>query len=324
MKMSIGFDVSKETVDVALFDGSTMEHFQVSNSVSGFTVILKRCSSYKQDEQIITMEATGVYHQCAAEYFQTKGYMVSVVNPLVIKGYSQMIMMRAKTDKADAKIIAEYGFTGKAYLYKPKSEKSLKIQGFLKAINDLQQMRIQNRNRLEALSHHARPMAEVQNIYKELNNTIDSQIKQIEKEILVLVNQEYSNEYHHLLTIPGVGKRSASAMVGYFGEMEDFLSAKQLVSFMGMNPSLRESGTSVRGRGFISRKGNGYLRKIIYMAALSASKYNKSCKDLYDRLFAKGKSKKVALIAVANKLTRQIFAIVKYNRGYDPNFCGTN
>ena len=113
----------------------------------------------------------------------------------------------------------------------------------------------------------------------------------------------------------------AGAVIGYFGDMKDFETAKQLVCFIGSNPSPKESGSSVKGRGSISRKGNGYLRKLFFLAALSACKWNRSCKDLYERLVAKGKAKKVALIAVANKLIRQVFAVTKYSRGYDPVFC---
>lgn len=320
MKMSIGFDVSKETLDVAFFDNNKIEHFQVANSVKGFKEIQKKCDASPTGEQMITMEATGVYHQCAAEYFHLRGFSVSVVNPLIIKRYGEMKMLRAKTDKVDSKSIAQYGFSESPSPYKQKSEKTLKIKGFLKAIDDLKTIRTQNMNRLEALAHHAVVITEVQKIYVDLNQIIENQIKQIEKDIVQLAKQEYGKQYDNLLSIPGVGDRTASAVVGHFDSMSDFESAKQLASFIGINPSLRRSGSSVRGRGAISKKGNGYLRKLFYMAALSASRYNKSCKDLYDRLLAKGKKKKIALVAVMNKLVRQVFAVVKYNREYNPNF----
>jgi len=99
MKMSIGFDVSKETIDAAFFDGTAIKHVQVENSRKGFSQILKKCERYDSADLIFSMEATGVYHQCCAEYFFDKGYTVSVINPLIIKRYADMKMLRAKTDK---------------------------------------------------------------------------------------------------------------------------------------------------------------------------------------------------------------------------------
>ena len=324
MKMSIGFDVSKDTVDVAFYDGIKMEHIQVENSEWGFTQVFKRSRKCALEEQILTMEATGVYHQRCAEFFHNRGYHVSVVNPLIIKRYADMKMMRAKTDKVDSQLIARYGWSERPAQYKVPSENRLKIKAFLRVIESLQHMKTQNRNRLEALDYNALDMDDVKAVFIGLNKQIDDQIKQIEKKIALLVRNENDEEYRHLLSIPGIGKRTASAVVGYFGTLEDFSSAKQMVGFVGTNPSPRTSGSSVRGRGSISRKGNGYLRKLLYIAALSASKHNKACSDLYERLLAKGKAKKVALIAVANKLIRQIFAVVKYNREYDPFFCSIN
>ena len=320
MKKSIGFDVSKSTVDAAFFDGTTMDHFQVENSASGFLQILKKTSLDSTTELIFTMEATGVYHQRCAEFFSNRGYFVSVVNPLIIKRYADMRMSRAKTDKVDAQLIARYGWNEEPYAYRAPSENRCKIRAFLKVIASLQDAKTQNRNRLEALGQHARDMSEVATVFTDLNSHISARIKEIEKTICALVKEESAEEYDHLLSIPGVGKRLASAVVGYFGSLDDFESAKQLASFIGANPSPRSSGSSVRGHGTISRKGNSYLRRLFYLAALSAYKYNKSCMALYERLVTKGKAKKLALIAVANKLIRQVFAVVKYSRGYDPDF----
>jgi transposase len=320
MKMSIGFDVSKATLDVAMFDGQKLDHLKVANTEKGFEEILHKTRENSLSETSITMEATGAYHQRAADYFYLKGFTVYVVNPLRVKRYSEMKMLRAKTDKVDSKIIAQYGFFEGGRPYRKKSEKSLKIQGLLKAIDDLCQMRAQNKNRLEALNQGSEEVKDIMVIFQRLNTQIESEIVQMENKIRELSQEVSIKTYQNLLTIPGVGKRIAPAMIGYFGRMEEFDTAKQLVSFLGINPSPKISGTSVRGRGMISRKGNRYLRKLLYMSALSACRYNISCKTLYERLIEKGKAKKIALVAVANKLARQIFAVSKYERRYDPNF----
>ena len=99
-----------------------------------------------------------------------------------------------------------------------------------------------------------------------------------------------------------------------------FETASQLCSYVGITPTIRESGSSVRGRSRISKVGNKKLRNLLFLASFSACKYNKTCKALFDRIVAKGKSKKLALIAVANKLLKQAFAIAKSGLPYDENF----
>jgi len=109
-------------------------------------------------------------------------------------------------------------------------------------------------------------------------------------------------------------------ILGFFGKFEDFENSKQVVSYIGINPSPYQSGTSVKGSGKISKKGNKFLRTKLYMSSLSAAKSNPSCSRLRERLKEKGKSNKQIRIAVANKLVRQIFAVLKFNKDWDPCF----
>mgnify|MGYP000639700332 CR=1 FL=1 len=101
---------------------------------------------------------------------------------------------------------------------------------------------------------------------------------------------------------------------------ERFNTASELCSFAGLTPIIRESGSSIRSRPRISKMGNRRLRKVLFICSFSASKHNKACKELYNRIVAKGKSKKLALIAVSNKLLKQSFAIAKSGLPYDENF----
>jgi len=97
-------------------------------------------------------------------------------------------------------------------------------------------------------------------------------------------------------------------------------TAKQLCSYVEITPTIRQSGSSVRGKSRISKMGNRKLRNLLFLCAFSACKHNKACKELYDRIVSKGKSKKLALIAVSNKLLKQAFAIAKSGLVYDENF----
>ena len=99
-----------------------------------------------------------------------------------------------------------------------------------------------------------------------------------------------------------------------------FENARQLCCFTGITPTIRQSGTSVRGRSRISKVGNRKLRNLLFLCSFTACKYNKACKELYERIVEQGKSKKLALIAVCNKLLKQAFAIAKSGTYYQENY----
>jgi len=320
MKKSIGIDVSMDTLDVALYDGNSYTCKVFENNEAGFRKLEKEIENGIKSDKLISMEATGVYHLKVAVYFQKKGYNVSVINPLITRRYSEMKMLRAKTDPVDSRTIAEYGFQEKPYYFIQKDDKRERISQLLKQIDDLHKMENENKNRIHALKKIPLIDETVLSIYMEIDEYLKLKEHEAEKKIKVIIEEFYSDEYKKLILIPSVGNRVSSLIIGYFGRFENFQNSKQVSSFIGLNSSCRQSGKSINGKGNISKKGNRYMRKIFFMAALSASKHNKACMAQYERLLNRGKSKRVALIAVANKLTRQIFAIMKYDRIYDENY----
>lgn len=319
MKVSIGIDVSMDTLDVALYDGKSHKILRCENRETGFSEIEKELIGYDRADILISMEATGIYHLKMAVYFHERGYLVSVLNPLIMKRYTEMKMLRAKTDSVDARAIAEYGYTESPCYFIPKKGQNERIIQLLKLIGGLHRTKSEIRNRFHALKRVPGADETALLICEKLEACIDAEISQAEQKINQILKEYYSDDNKRLREIPGVGKRLSSLVIGFFGKFENFDNAKQVSSFIGLNPSRRQSGVSLNGRGIISKKGNRYIRKIFYMAALSASKHNSACKAQYERLLENGKSKRVALIAVANKLARQIFAIMKYDRVYDPN-----
>ena len=118
-----------------------------------------------------------------------------------------------------------------------------------------------------------------------------------------------------------IGKRATAMLIVATQGFKNTVSHRQLVSFAGLAPVQKSSGTSIKGRPSISRQGGKELRDVLYMCAMNAKKNNIACKALYDRLIVKGKSSKLALIAVCNKLLTQVFAVVKNNTIYQPNYC---
>ncbi len=358
--LSIGIDVSKEKVDIALYNGTDYAFKSYENSTKGVKRMIRevkkmrvskgssqeRRSKVRQQrkrdnkqqevnpEIHFIMEATGTYHLMYANTLHKNGYDAYVVNPLIIKRYGEEKLRRAKTDKADAKLIAEFGYhniVNKAndtnssvspYLFRPNSKTSMKIKLMVRTIDQLYISKNRSSNQIEALSQYDNGYSkESIKALKSINKKIDHEIEKLEKQIKTLImNTEYRETYERVTSIPGIGDRTASALIGYFEKFDNFENAKQIAAYIGLNPSIKESGKSIKKRGRISRIGNPYLRKLFFMAALSASVHNTQCRELYERLLLKGKDKKLIITAVAHKLLRQAFAVVKYERMYDPAY----
>ena len=146
---------------------------------------------------------------------------------------------------------------------------------------------------------------------------IKKEIKTLEGRLLVIVKQEHQEILTGLKTILGIGNITAAMLVVLTDGFSKFETASQLCSYVGITPTTRESGSSVRGRARISKVGNKKLSNLLFLCSFNACKHNKACRELYERIVNKGKSKKLALIAVANKLLKQCFAIAKSGRPYD-------
>lgn len=160
-------------------------------------------------------------------------------------------------------------------------------------------------------------------VYRSLKRDLKhlkKEIKAIELRLLKLVKEDQQEQLTLLKSIPGMGEKTALFLIVSTDGFAKFERAGQLCSYVGITPTIRESGSSVRGRSRISKVGNKKLRNLLFLCAFSACKYNKACREIYERIVAKGKSKKLALIAVANKLLKQAFAIAKSGRPYDENF----
>ena len=207
-------------------------------------------------------------------------------------------------------------------LYEPKSDVEKEIEVKLKILEDLKHQLTMLRNKRESLSHvPMKKLKENLEYYDELIRKIEKSIKELEKEIKELSKKNYQEEYKLLKSIPGVSDRTIGMIISVYGNFERFKSVKDISSFIGINPSIHESGTSVKKSGSIKKMGNPYARKILYMAALSAIRFNKYCRELYERLVSKGKAKKLALVAVAHKLLRQAYGVLKNRKPFDENFC---
>jgi transposase len=149
---------------------------------------------------------------------------------------------------------------------------------------------------------------------------LDDQVLVLEAELLTLLEQRFTQEMTLLRFIPGIGRKTAGMLLLFAGGFRRLDNYRQLIAKAGLSPREHTSGTSIRGKVRITKMGGGLIRGKLYRCSFAAKKFNTVCKALYERLVAKGKNGKVALIAVCNKLLKQAFAIVKSGVPYQAEF----
>jgi len=317
--MIVGIDTSNDFFDAtALEDDSVIFQRQFANNVKGFRLFLNAVKDYTVE--LVCIEATGPYHLRFAMFLNEHKFNITVVNPLVIKRYAQMKMSRAKTDKKDAYLIAFYAKEQKPELWKAPSEASLEIRQLDTHLELLMKHKRALANQLHAFKSTGTMVKGLEKQMEEQINQLNDDIKKIERKIESLVRSSYQKMADQLQSIPGIGKKSAYMMIVCTNGFSTFDNYKQVISFFGLAPRHYQSGTSVKGKTRICKMGMSRVRKILYMAGVTAIKCNKTCEDLYDRLRAKGKSHNLAIIAVVNKLIKQSFAIAKNNTYYQADY----
>ena len=312
-KKIFGIDISKDTFDVMDCSGN---YYQFDNNTKGFVKFLKLLNN----DCHCVMEATGYYHYQLAYFLVDNSIQVSVENPLSIKRFIQMKLSRVKTDKSDAKMICLYGQHQDLKLWVGYSKNQMECLQMIRLLDTYTKQSTALKNKLHAEQTLGNPSKIVVSSLKRSLKNLDRETLVVEEKLLELVKIEYQEVLTKVESIPGIGRKTAMMLVVLTDGFNRFESSSQLCSFCGLTPVIRQSGTSIKGRVRISKIGNSKLRNLLFMCSFTACKCNKACKAIYDRITEKGKSKKLALIAVCNKLLRQAFAIAKsgveYNKEY--------
>ena len=314
----IGIDIAKQTFDFAFEDGKKKWHFnKVKNTESGF----KKLEKWLDKNSLIVMEASGPYYFQLALYLYEKGYNVSVANPLVTRRFSQMFLHRAKTDKIDAKTLAQFGqlMHEKLKPWSPPEQAISQLRQMQTLMDGYKKELTMLRNRKEAFLAAGIMNPEVMESLERSIEHLKQEITLLEKKMEEISYEHYKENMELLQSIPGIGKKTAIALIVLTNNFKKFEHYKQLIAYVGMSPRIFESGESVKGKGHIAKMGNAYVRKLLYISAWSAKRWNKTANEMYERLKEKGKPERVIKVAIANKLLKQSFAIVKSGRPYDPN-----
>lgn len=320
MNAWLGIDVAKETVAVVLVrEQGKVEQTQFANNRKGFNslhhFLQKRV---KRTPLHACLEATGHYGDDLAQFLYEAGYNVSVVNPARIKSYADSQLSRSKTDASDATVIADFCRTQQPDLWTPPPPEQRELQALVRHLENLTHMRQQEVNRRQAGIPSPTVLA-----------TLDEHIAFLDQQIAALQQRLRDHLDHHpdlrsqrdlLTSIPGIGDLTAARLLAELPHWHTFTSPKQVAAFAGLSPRQHTSGSSVRGRTRISKRGSSRLRSALYMPAIVAKQHNPVLAAFAQRLLDAGKPKMAVIAAVMRKLLLLAFAILKSGRPFDPLF----
>jgi transposase len=317
MTSVVGLDVSKSKLAVVVVrpDGKQRQK-SCPNTAAGHAALVHWLAQYVEGPVPIGLEATGGYQEAVATALHDAGYWVSVLNPQAVAAYGKSQLRRAKTDATDAALIADYVRTQAPPRWIPPPPEARQLQALVRRLDALLEMRTQELNRLEVAAPIVQPSIQATLAH------LDREIRDVKRQISTHIDQHPSLRAQRDLieTIPGIGATTAAIVLGELLDVKRFTSARQLAAFSGTVPQIRQSGTSVAGRGRCSKLGANRLRKALYFPALAALRSNPPIRQFAARLRAAGKPPLVIIIAVMRKLIHQVYGVLRSNRPYDPTY----
>ena len=296
----VGIDVSKDRLDVHVRPAD--EAFAVARDGEGLAALIERLLALRP--HLIAIEATGGFETVVVAALAAAKLPVVVVNPAQIRAYARSLGYRAKTDPIDAAVIARFGEATRPEIRAIPDEETARLADLIARRRQIIQMIVAEKQR----EKRAGPM---------LKRSIARLLKALQKELTAVDQQidtavrgspAWREKEDLLISVPGVGNTVARSLIAELPELGT-LSRHKIASLAGLAPYTQESG-QWRGKSFIAG-GRPAVRSVLFMAALSASRFNPQLRALHQRLIAKGKAKKVALIAVARKLLTILNAIIR-------------
>lgn len=309
----LGIDVAKLTLDVALLREQAISTKRFENSARGFALLQAWLNSCQAPQVHACLEATGAYSEAIALFLHEQGHLVSVLNPLRIKGYASSKLQRHKTDRTDARLIADFGSTQEPPLWTPPPPEIRHLQALTRRIAALEEMKQMELNRRDGAPPALRPSLQ------RMIEALEQEIARLRQQIKDHLDQhpDLKAQDDLLQTIPGIGEKTALLLLSEI-EFSRYGSARQVAAAVGVTPRRRESGTSLKQTN-LSKLGPSRVRRGLYFPAIVATHHNELIKEFADRLRANGKTSMQIVCAVMRKLLHQAYGVLKHRRPYDPN-----
>jgi len=299
----LGIDISKKKFDVALLIDTKFWNKSYPNNKPGFEALVLWLQS-REVSPHICMESTGIYGHALANFLFEKGYLVSMVNPARIKGFGKSELSRNKIDEADAKLIARFCSAMKPTFWQPEPEWQIELKQWVHHLDSLKELERMALNRQEVA------IKSVQEAISKHLKALKIQIEEAKEKIKELIDNDTDLRKKKILleSIPGIGATTTAHILSHVGDINRFKTAKKLAAFVGLNPSQRQSGTSIKGRTKLSKIGSSSFRKSLFMPALVGIRYNPTLKTFYEGLVARG--------AVMRRLLHIVYGVLKNEKEF--------
>jgi len=324
----IGVDISKATLDWAVFDGkSVILQSQSANSEAGIKTALKLIKAlpgFKLAESVCCMEHTGIYNAHLLSHLHKINLPIWLESSLQIKKAGGL--QRGKTDAIDAQRIAEYAFRfrDQVHLWQPPRPVIQKLA----ALSALRQRLILVRQQLQ------QPISEQQGfidkaLHKQLAkncgaslNAIEADLANADEQINKLIEQDdrLKQLFEWITSVPGVGSATATEVIVATDEFKAISDPKKLACHAGVAPFEYKSGSSVRGKTRVSQHARLRLKSLFHLGSMSAIRMKGELQDYYQRKVKEGKNKMLVLNAVRNKLIHRVCSVVHRGQKYDKNY----
>ena len=306
-KVYVGIDVSKAKLDVAV--GPQEQIWQADNTVAGIASLVKRLG--KLNPTLIVVEATGGYEAHLVEALCAASLPVARVNPGRVRKFAQGMNWLAKTDRIDARLLVRFGEKANPRLTQLPSEDEKRLAALVKRRKQVLDMLVAEHNRLENANSDV--LVDIQDNLSMLQ----SQLDELDDAIQSHINQtpDLKNKRELLTTAPGAGKVTASTLTAQLPELGT-CDRKQIAALVGIAPFPHDSGRK-RGTRFI-KGGRPSVRSVLYMAALTATRFNPVIRAFYKRLILAGNEPKVALVACMRKLLAILNAMIRNQQPWKP------
>ena len=314
---ALGVDVGKHEMHAVLLQNDRSTSKSVVNSAAGVRQLQTWLRNRKAERVHACLEATGGWSEDLALALHEAGHVVSLVNPVRIKAFAKSELLRTKTDKIDAALIARFCRTHAPEPWMPPAPEIRALQGLVRRYQSLVQMRTEEQNRLQAPVITSVVKASIEATLAHL----DHEIERVEREIAQLFDSypPLRRQRELLTSIPGIGETTAARILGEMPNIAEFRDVKAVAAYAGLSPRHYQSG-SIRWPSRIAKTGNGSLRTALYFPAISAIRCNPLLRRFADRLRERRKSNMTIIAAVMRKLLTLAYGVLKSGRAFDPSF----
>jgi len=315
MESVLGVDVAKQSFVVCLLTAEETRSEAFENTKAGFLKLVKWIGRHSSEAPHVCMEATSTYHVPLATWRHKRGYTVSIANPWSVKQFFKAMMRRSKTDRVDAKVIAEYCRCVAPRTWEPRTAERQALLVLVRRRASLADRKAVLANQLSIAEDRV-----VKASIKREAGFVSGEMRQLDRAILKVIrgHEALNSEYELLLSIPAIGPVSAPAIIAELGDIKRFDSPRQVAAYAGLTPQAHESGESVKKQENLTPLGNRRLKRALYMPGVVAFRTQRLYGSLITRPLWQQREKKTIIAALMRKLLHLAYGVLKSGRPFDP------